>query len=135
MRPGLLRPASRNERQLAVLWAVAASCTVVLRPIWIAVAPHLGSCTFRDLTGVPCPSCGTTRTALALLEFDFVSAFAVNPLATILGAGFVIGGVLSLIWVLAQGPLPAISLHWSRWWTGSVIGVILINWIYLILTD
>jgi len=40
-----------------------------------------------------------------------------------------------LIWVLLRGPVPKLKLSWSRRWTGAVVGVVLINWIYLILTD
>jgi Protein of unknown function (DUF2752) len=130
-----LRPATREERQLAMLWAAAAISVSVLRPVWIAVAPHLGSCTFRNLTGIPCPSCGTTRTALALLDFDIGAALAVNPLAAIVGVAFIIGGGLALIWVVARGPIPTFNLRWSRWWTAAVVAAILINWVYLILTD
>ncbi len=130
-----LRPATREERQLAMLWSAAAISAVILRPIWIVIAPHLGSCTFRNLTGIPCPSCGTTRTALALLNFEFSSALAVNPLGTLVAVAFILGGGLALIWVLLRGPIPTFNLSWSRWWTASVVGVILINWMYLILTD
>lgn len=108
---------------------------MILRPIWIAVAPHLRACTFRHLTGIPCPSCGTTRTALAILNFDLVSAFTINPLATIVAIAFIIGGGLALIWVLLRGPVPTFNLSWSRWWTGAIVGIVLINWMYLILTD
>ena len=108
---------------------------MILRPIWIAIAPHLGSCTFRNLTGIPCPSCGTTRTALALLNFDICSALAVNPLGTLVAVFFIIGGGLALIWVLFRGPVPIFNLSWSRWWTGAIVGIVLINWMYLILTD
>ena len=130
-----IRPATRDERQLAILWGAAAISSVVLRPVWIAIAPYLGSCTFRNLTGIPCPSCGTTRTALALLDFDIGSALTVNPLATIVAVAFIIGGGLALIWVLVRGPVPTLKLSWSRRFTGAVVGIVLINCIYLILTD
>jgi len=118
-----------------MLWSAAAISALLLRPVWIVIAPHLGSCTFRTLAGIPCPTCGTTRTALALLNFDFGSAVAVNPLATIAAVAFFIGGGVALIWVLVRGPVPTLKLSWSRRWTGAVVGVVLINWIYLILTD
>lgn len=118
-----------------MLWSAVAISAVILRPIWIAIAPHLGSCTFRNLTGIPCPSCGTTRTALALLNLELGSALAVNPLGALVAVAFILGGGLALIWVLFRGPIPTFDLSWSRWWTASVVGVILINWMYLILTD
>lgn len=129
------RPARREERQLAMLWGAAAVSSVVLRPVWIAIAPHLRPCAFRKLSGIPCPSCGMTRTAHALLEGDFCAAVAVNPLAAFAAAAFIIGGGLALIWVLVRGPVPNSKPSWSRRWTAAVVGVVLINWIYLILTD
>jgi hypothetical protein len=130
-----LRPATREERQLAMLWSAAAISAVILRPTWIAIAPHLRSCTFRNLTGIPCPTCGTTRIARALLDLDLGSALALNPLATVAGAAFIVGGGLALVWVLLRGSTPTWDLRWSRRWTWAIVGVILINWIYLILTD
>lgn len=130
-----LQSATSTQRQLAMLWSAAAVSAVILRPLWVAIAPLLGSCTFRNLAGIPCPSCGTTRTALALLDFDIGSALAVNPLGTLVAVAFIIGGGLALIWVLFRGPILTFELSWSRWWTGAVVGVVLINWMYLILTD
>ena len=38
------------------------------------------NCMLRDLTGIPCPSCGMTRAAISLLQFDFRAAFYYHPL-------------------------------------------------------
>lgn len=134
MKPVRFRTASRTERQLAMLWGAAAISAAVLRPVWLIVAPHLGSCTFRRLTGIPCPTCGTTRAALALLDFDIGAAFAVNPLATFAGVVFIVGGWVASAWVVLRGPTPVANLRWSPRWTAATVGVILINWVYLIIT-
>lgn len=127
-------PANSTERQLAMLWGAAAASAVILRPLWITIAPHLRACTFRKLTGFPCPTCGTTRTALALLDFDLGAAFAVNPLAMLAGVVFIFGGLAALVWALLRGPTPTLSWRWSRRWTMATVAVILINWAYLIFT-
>jgi len=134
MKPLRFRAATGSERQLGLLWGAAAVSAVVLRPLWIAVAPFLGSCTFRRLTGIPCPSCGTTRTALALLDLDLGTAFLTNPLAAMIGVVFVVGGFAALVWVLFRGPMPVSGLRWTRPWTAATIAVILINWIYLVVS-
>ena len=36
-------------------------------------------CVFHLLTGSPCPGCGVTRMAYALIHLDFKGAFAYNP--------------------------------------------------------
>ena len=47
-------------------------------------------CLFKSITGLPCPSCGTTRAGLALLNGDPLEAIMINPMgvltALILGA-------------------------------------------------
>jgi hypothetical protein len=41
-------------------------------------------CVFYAVTGLQCPGCGSTRSVLALLRFDFKSAFIYNPLFVLL---------------------------------------------------
>jgi hypothetical protein len=82
------RPPNREERQIALLWAVSAASALVLRPFWLAVAPLMPPCPFRVVTGVPCLTCGTTRAAVALLHGRPFEALAANLLAALGGAAF-----------------------------------------------
>ena len=59
------------------LAAVAAALTVV----YIFFIP----CPVRWLLGVPCPTCGMTRSALALLLLDFRTSFYYHPLTVPFG--------------------------------------------------
>lgn len=36
-------------------------------------------CLIKHVTGVPCPSCGTTRSAVDFLNGDFLQSFYTNP--------------------------------------------------------
>lgn len=128
-----LRPARPEERQLAALWAAAAASAVALRPLWVVVAPHLRPCAFRGLTGIPCPTCGTTRTALALLGLDLAGALRINPLAAAGGLLFVVGGAVALGWLALGGrSLPELGWRWSRRWTVATVALIAANWLYLV---
>jgi len=134
MIPIRCRPATSAERQLAALWSAAAIAAMILQPLLVALAPVLRPCTFRSLTGIPCPTCGTTRTALALYQLDLSAAFLTNPLATAVGIVFFAGGIAALPWLLLRGPVISFGLRWSRWWTVAVATVGLANWVYLIVT-
>jgi hypothetical protein len=118
-----------------VLWSIAAAATAALRPVWITVAPHLRPCTFRGLTGIPCPTCGTTRVALALLDCDIAGAFAVNPLATMAGIGFFAGALLALVWLVLRWPVVVIDGFGPRRLAVAVLILALVNWAYLIVSD
>ena len=59
---------------------------------------HLAHCPLRDMTGVPCPTCGGTHTAVALAHGRWTDAFAANPLVA---AGLVVFGIWLLTGVLA----------------------------------
>jgi hypothetical protein len=104
------RPATADDRTLAAVLAGAAAATAgiaaVLAPVAPTLARMLPGCVFHAATGLPCPACGTTRAALALLAGDPLAALAFNPLATLAAVG---GGALALAapaWFAAGGKVP-----------------------------
>lgn len=59
--------------------------------LFVVLASGRVPCAFAQTTGHPCPGCGTTRSALALLHGDVLGAFRWNPLGpVVIGAMFVI---------------------------------------------
>jgi len=128
------RTPNREERQIALLWAVSAGSALLLRPIWLAVAPLLPACPFRALTGVPCLTCGTTRAAVAFLDGRPLDALAANPLATLAGAVFAIGGLVAPLWAAARLPVPDLAAPVPAWLKAGVIAVLLTNWAWVIVT-
>ena len=128
----ITRPATNDERQLALLWLAAAVSAIILRPLWLAAAPHLHACVFRSLTGIPCPSCGTTRAATAFLQGDLMTAFINNPLAALVGLLFVAGAPIAVIWTTAKWSIPSLSNPLPLWVRIGAVCLIAANWIYLI---
>jgi hypothetical protein len=126
------RIATREERQLAYLWLAAAASAVSLRPLWLTIAPLLRPCIFRSLTGVPCPSCGTTRAAMAFLDGDIVAALAANPLAAVSGLIFVIGAPLAVLWAAARWPVPVLATPVPGWARVGAVALVAANWLYVI---
>jgi hypothetical protein len=88
-------------------------------------------CLFKELTGLPCPTCGLTRGALALLHGHFAEAISFNPLAFAILA-------VAAIWLLARLAL-GLRLHVAlsrgeRKVAGILAAALLLsNWAYLIL--
>lgn len=60
---------------------------------WLGFAMTMGGafgkrsvCMFKNVTGYPCPSCGTTRAVMLLLHGHLVESVLMNPLGLIVGA-------------------------------------------------
>jgi len=75
--------------------------------IWLGVSHYLnvagdgqwaGTCPFRHVTGMPCPSCGSTGSVLSLISGDIGAALYSNP------AGFLIATIMFIIplWIIVD---------------------------------
>jgi len=52
---------------------------------------HVGTvCILKRTTGIPCPSCGSTRSILSLLHGDLVAALLWNPFGFLIFTGLLI---------------------------------------------
>ena len=99
---------------------------------------HLTICIFHNITGYPCPGCGTVRGLKYFFHLDFYNALMMNPLAVIIGVYMVV----CLVWTsidLARGSdsfdrktkfkpnwifiVVAIVLMAANWWWNIQKGV------------
>ena len=48
-------------------------------------------CLIKSLTGVPCPSCGSTRSMISIFKGEFALAFNYNPIGYILTIFLILG--------------------------------------------
>ena len=128
------RTATREERQLAILWLAAAVSALALKPLWMAIAPLLRPCVFRSLTGIPCPTCGTTRAATSFLNGEILAAFAANPLAAGFGLLFVVGAPLATLWAIARWPVPLLPTPIPMWIRVGAVALVSINWLWVLAT-
>ena len=90
-------------------------------------------CVFKNLTGLPCPTCGSTRAIGRLFALDLAGALAMNPLAT-LGAGVVAAWALADLVLLPRGRALGIDVQprlASRLRIAALL-VFLLNWAYLL---
>jgi len=90
-------------------------------------------CVFKGLTGLPCPTCGSTRALGRLFALDFAGALAMNPFTTLVT-------VIVAAWAVADlALLPrrrALDLDVPKRLgfalrVGALI-LFLANWVYLI---
>lgn len=62
----------------------------------MSVSSSFNPCIFRHVTGIPCPSCGSTRSVLSLINGNILGAIQWNPL------GIVLAGILTVspFWII-----------------------------------
>ncbi|MFI5168247.1 MAG: DUF2752 domain-containing protein [Thermoanaerobaculales bacterium] len=126
------RDALREEKQLAWLWGVAAASSLLLRPFWLALAPLAPACPFRAITGIPCPTCGTTHAAVALLHGDLTAALAANPLASLAGLAFAVGGLLAPLWAVLKLQVPELPSPFPLWARFGLLATLAANWAWVV---
>jgi hypothetical protein len=121
----LSRPSAPIIALVAWLLLIGVAETIK-HPRWEGVS----LCPVKAATGVPCPTCGSTRAVMAAAHGDLVAAFAYNPFTTIIVFGvlvwlvarFVVGWRLTLV-VGAETE--------RRLWLGGFT-LLAANWIYLL---
>ncbi|QYJ67826.1 DUF2752 domain-containing protein [Flavobacterium litorale] len=68
---------------------------------------HTPACLFKNTTGVPCPSCGNTRSIIALTEGNISEALLINPL------GIIVASIMLIfpLWLLYDVSLKKDTLY------------------------
>jgi hypothetical protein len=117
---------------VAAIWAIGAAAAMAARGFAPLAASQLPACTLHALTGVACPTCGSTRAALALARGEWGAALAANPLATLALAGFAAGALLVPLWAACGAPLAAASPLSTRALRASIAGVLAANWLFVL---
>lgn len=100
-------------------------------------AHHIGGvCFIKQLTGVPCPSCGSTRSVISLLQGNLLDALYWNPIGLIILSIIIIAP----LWVLFDYVFSKDSLLTSYLKAEQkiknykiaipLIALVIINWIW-----
>lgn len=121
-----------SERQLAWIWGGLALATVALSPLWIHLTGMLRPCMFREVTGIPCPSCGSTRGVLAVMDGRVLDALTLNPLMAMGFVTFLAGGAIAPLWAWRTGRVPDVEHPLPMWVRISIVLVILANWAWVV---
>jgi hypothetical protein len=105
--------------------------------VWLGLGLPVPACRLRELTGVPCPTCGSTRLAQSLLQGDLTGAFLANPFvfALLAAASFWFAG--SVLVRLFRVRLPELRLPplGRRLFLVAIVAALLASWAWVVLRD
>lgn len=132
--PGAAAIRRRAWRELRLLWGAVALGILALAPFGHTIRGFLFACPFRELTGFPCPTCGSTRAAMMLARFDFLGALFRFPLPTLAWIVLIGGGLLAGLSALLKIEVPEPPRTLKSWQIWTIVGVLLANWAYSIAT-
>jgi hypothetical protein len=129
------------ERHLEVILLVV----FLAVSVWLLIASSLQEagvtfCFFKTATTMPCPSCGTSRSALAMLNGSFLQSLTLNPLGTliilvmIILTPWIIFDLITGRYTLKQ-KMDSVLARGSKVKSGLIIFVafMLLNWLWNIL--
>ncbi len=92
-------------------------------------------CVFKGLTGIPCPTCGSTRSLVHLSHGDILSALAMNPLTTLCLIAATVYFFTSIMRVAFD--LPRINFLFTvkekNVMRAGVVMTLIVQWAYLIM--
>ena len=80
----------------------------------------LPPCLFKTVTTLPCPSCGLTRSGLAMGQGDWLAAFRLHPLGPLFVAEALLVGVVLAVRGSRGMPLKPAQPIVDRWIIANV---------------
>lgn len=127
---------TRNKLYLVLTLALVAGYCWAIWAILLQDIQHstFTPCLFKNVTSLPCPACGTTRSVSEIVKGNITKATIINPLGLIVAAFMVIAP----FWIIFDVATKKDSLHKSylkfetalkiRWVAITLITLIALNW-------
>ena len=97
-----------QQRWLRIVLVITAgfAAVLVLHFARLSDNRYFSICQFRRLTGLPCPTCGVTRSLAMLAKGEWQRAIAYHPLGPLVAVALC-GGWLYLLWCAVTRVTPA----------------------------
>lgn len=128
-----LRDKNPGEIEFAIIYGVIAILALVAARV-LPVQDILLSCPFREATGIPCPSCGMTRSLVHLAHGDLAGSLTLNPLfsmAMMTALFLFFAGSSRLLFSRSRITL-AHTRREGAFLRAGLACLFLVNWIYLL---
>jgi hypothetical protein len=119
-----------------LIWLGVSLSSLAVAATWLGLGLPWPRCAFHDFTGLPCITCGATRTAIEFLHGHISRAWKWNPLVFTFLCGLSAFNVYALIVLVTRSPRLRIAHFTSAqkiFIRVMVITLFVTNWGYLLL--
>ncbi len=128
-------PRKKGELNLPLIYLII---TLILTGaaygLYLFHAVPMIPCPFKEMTGYPCPTCGSTRLVLSLFHIQLLRAFLWNPALFLLG-------VAAVFWygygLASQFSGKKLRISFSQkecfWLKLLLLALFMVNWLYLVM--
>jgi hypothetical protein len=124
-----------GETDHELIWLSVSLGSLAAAAAWFAVGLPWPRCLFHDLTGLPCATCGATRSAIQFFHGHFLSALSWNPLVFSALGGLSIFNVYAFAVLMMRAPrlrLKNLTRGNKKFVRFGAISLLVVNWIYLL---
>jgi hypothetical protein len=89
-------------------------------------------CLFKNVTGIPCPACGSTRATIQLLHGEFLNSILINPFGILTNILITV----SIFWMIIdivknkETFFQFSRLDWNNRIKFFALLIVLVNWIW-----
>lgn len=127
---------TKNKLYLVLLVACLSGFLYLIYNINYSESSHIKVCIIKNVTGYPCPSCGTTRAVQEFLKGNLMNSFFMNPF------GIIVAILMAIIplWILFDLILKKETFYSNykkietiiriRWVAIILIVLVILNWIW-----
>lgn len=125
----------KGEIDHELLWGSVLASSAMIGGAWIYLNLPRPVCLLKDITGIPCPTCGMTRSAQGFMAGDLSAAFGWNPLvflAVPLLMIFCIYAAITVCFRLPRLRVTGVTRGEAMALRVGVVVLIAANWAYLI---
>jgi hypothetical protein len=122
-----------GELEFGIIYGTIA-CIAIIAVRFLPLERLAPACVFRSVVGLPCPTCGATRSLIELSHGEVARAFLMNPLFTVVLLMTLVYFFANILAVLLQFRRVRILLSpFERSFVvGAICFLLLLNWAYLV---
>jgi hypothetical protein len=127
------RPLAPCEVDHELVWLTVSLGSLGLAIAWFAAGLPWPYCLFHQLTGLPCLTCGATRSTIEFLHGHFLAAVRWNPLVFSVLCGLSVFNAYALVILISGGPrfrISNLTTREKKFCRVSVLTLLTVNWTY-----